>query len=53
MCCAFSTIPASIYVSQPLPLELMMTAFAGLAFSLAGCLIGWISGLLCKTVSRP
>jgi hypothetical protein len=35
------------------PLELVMTIFAGLAFSLAGCLVGWTSGLLWKTVRRP
>jgi hypothetical protein len=35
------------------PIELVMTAFAGLAVSLTGCLIGWISSLLWKLLGQP
>ncbi len=34
------------------PFELVMTMLAGLALSFAGCLVGWISGLLWKIVRR-
>jgi hypothetical protein len=34
------------------PLELIMTAFAGVTFSLVGCLAGWLLGLVWRGLQR-